>query len=265
MPAELWRCEWHYGACSCSCWTTYGIQSSNWHTISRKREQFSLPRSYGLSQAGKSFIWRKRFGDSTGCESTTYSPTEAVLNYLPAGIHLNLTISSWLLIIYYVVCTTQRIMIFHIHIASPSTWYTSIMSIEVTDMCEFNCNWISWHAHTCAFHALRWQNPFLRCVSHFFISISSFPFLISHVLVPTSSSAQSETEVIQTKIVVQSTYTSAITRSLLKWNGRDCDGSMHYAIELYCCHVTTFWNLIGTANFRAALLACMMLLCRSHC
>jgi len=51
---------------------------------------------------------------------------------------------------------------------------------------------------------------------------------------------------------MQSAYTSAIERSLLKWNGRDCDGSMHYAIEFYCCHVTTFWNLIGTANFQAA-------------
>jgi len=54
------------------------------------------------------------------------------------------------------------------------------------------------------------------------------------------------------KIVMQSAYTSAIEGSLLKWNGRDCDGSMHYAIEFYCCHVTTFWNLIGTANFQAA-------------
>ena len=90
-------------------------------------------------------------------------------------------------------CTTQsqRIVIFHIHIPSPSTWYTSIMSIEVTDMCEFNCNWISWHAHACAFLALRLQNLFLCCVSHFFVSIfiSSFPFLISHFLVPTFSSA----------------------------------------------------------------------------
>jgi len=29
---------------------------------------------------------------------------------------------------------------------------------------------------------------------------------------------------------MQSAYTSVIERSLLKWNGRDCDGSMHYAI-----------------------------------
>jgi len=51
---------------------------------------------------------------------------------------------------------------------------------------------------------------------------------------------------------MQSAYTSAIEGSLLKWNGRDFDSSMHYAIEFYCCHVTTFWSLIGTANFQAA-------------
>ena len=46
----------------------------------------------------------------------------------------------------------------------------------------------------------------------------------------------------------------ALARSskLLKWNGRDCNSSMHYAIGFYCCHVTAFWNLIGTANFQAA-------------
>jgi len=62
----------------------------------------------------------------------------------------------------------------------------------------------------------------------------------------------SEIEVVRTKIIMQSAYTSTIERSLLKWNGRDCDGSMHYAIGFYCCHVTMFWNLIGTANFQAA-------------
>ena len=41
-------------------------------------------------------------------------------------------------------------------------------------------------------------------------------------------------------------------QSVLNWNGCDCDGSMHYAIGFYCCRVTTFWNLIGTANFQAA-------------
>jgi len=39
---------------------------------------------------------------------------------------------------------------------------------------------------------------------------------------------------------MQSTYTSAIEQSLLKWNGRDCNGSMHFAIGFYCSHVTTF-------------------------
>ena len=42
---------------------------------------------------------------------------------------------------------------------------------------------------------------------------------------------------------MQSAYTSAIERSLLKWNGRDCDGSMHYAIEfllLSCDYVLKF-------------------------
>jgi len=37
---------------------------------------------------------------------------------------------------------------------------------------------------------------------------------------------------------VQSAYTSMIEQMLLKWNGRDCDGSMHYTIGFYCCHVT---------------------------
>jgi len=36
----------------------------------------------------------------------------------------------------------------------------------------------------------------------------------------------------ETKIVAQSTYTSTIEWSLSKWNGRDCDGSMHYTIIL---------------------------------
>jgi len=38
----------------------------------------------------------------------------------------------------------------------------------------------------------------------------------------------------------------------LKWNGHDCDSSMHDAIEFYCWHVTMFWNLIGTTSFQAA-------------
>ena len=54
------------------------------------------------------------------------------------------------------------------------------------------------------------------------------------------STTEVKIEVIRTKFVMQSAYTSAIDRSLLKWNGRDCDGSMHYAIWFYFCHVTTF-------------------------
>ena len=80
---------------------------------------------------------------------------------------------------------------------------TSIMSIEVTDTCEFH--WISWHAHavriscTASAHSrlyltklLPTENSFLRCVSHFhphfFVSVSR----VSHFLVPTFSSARIE-------------------------------------------------------------------------
>ena len=96
-----------------------------------------------------------RFGNPTGCESTTYSPIEAVLNYLPACIHLNLTtILSWLfhqLFLYY-----TRDPWFFIFILYHQV-YTSIMSIEVSDAREFNCNSTSWrvvHAYACAFHVL---------------------------------------------------------------------------------------------------------------
>ena len=66
------------------------------------------------------------------------------------------------------------------------------------------------------------------------------------------STTEVNLDVVRTNFVVQSAYTSTIEWSLLKWNGRDCDGSMHDAIGFYCCHVTTFWNLTGTANFQAA-------------
>jgi len=61
----------------------------------------------------------------------------------------------------------------------------------------------------------------------------------------------SEAEVVWTKIIVQSAYTSVIERSLLKWNGCVCDVWMQDAVGSYCCHVTMFWNLIGTADFLA--------------
>ena len=50
---------------------------------------------------------------------------------------------------------------------------------------------------------------------------------------------------------MQSAYTSEIEQSLLKWNGCNRDISIHDAIRFYCCHVTMFSNLIGTANFLA--------------
>ena len=49
----------------------------------------------------------------------------------------------------------------------------------------------------------------------------------------------SEIEVVQTKIVMQSAHTSAIEWSLLKWNGHDCDGSMHY----------TYWVLLLSCDY----------------
>ena len=62
----------------------------------------------------------------------------------------------------------------------------------------------------------------------------------------------SEIEVVRVKIVMQSAYTSAIERVLLKWNGRDCDSSMHYAIEFYCCHVirSEIWLVLPTFRQR---------------
>ena len=85
-----------------------------------------------------------------------------------------------------------------------------------------------------------------------FSSCENGAFLLVEATVCCRFYYRSEIEVVRTKIVMQSAYTSAIERSLLNWNGRDCDSSMHYAIGFYCCHVTTFWNLIGTANFQAA-------------
>jgi len=49
---------------------------------------------------------------------------------------------------------------------------------------------------------------------------------------------------------VLSAYTSAIERSLLKWNGHDCDVAMHVAVGFYCCHVAMFWygHLVWTRS-----------------
>jgi len=73
-----------------------------------------------------------------------------------------------------------------------------------------------------------------------FSSCENGAFLLMEATVCCPFYYWSEISVVQTKIVLKSAYTSAIERLLLKWNGRDCDGSMHYAIGLYCCHVTTF-------------------------
>jgi len=89
-------------------------------------------------------------------------------------------------------------------------------------------------------------------VIQFFFSCENGAFLLVEATVCSRFYYWSEIDVIRTKIIMQSTYTSAIERSLLNWNGRDCNDSMHYTIGFYCCHVTTFWNLIGTANFQAS-------------
>jgi len=77
-----------------------------------------------------------------------------------------------------------------------------------------------------------WEWGFPACGSNCLLSILLMKWNRSHM----------------NKIVIQSAYTSAIERSLLKRNGRDCNSSMHYTISF--CHVTTFWKLIGTANFQ---------------
>ena len=85
-----------------------------------------------------------------------------------------------------------------------------------------------------------------------FFQLWEWAFLLMESTVCSQFFYWSEVEVIRTKIVMQSAYTSAIERLLLKWNGRDCDCSMNYAVGFYCCHVTAFWNLIGTANYQVA-------------
>ena len=48
-------------------------------------------------------------------------------------------------------------------------------------------------------------------------------------------------EVVQTKIILHSAYTSVIKQSLLKWNENDCvEVSMHDAIQFNYCHVAIF-------------------------
>jgi len=58
----------------------------------------------------------------------------------------------------------------------------------------------------------------------------------------------SEIEVVRTNFIVQSTYTSAIEQLLLKWNGCDCDGSMHDAIGFTVVMWQRSKNWIGGAE-----------------
>jgi len=115
---------------------------------------------------------------------------------------------------------------------------TSTSSNCIRMWCHCNCN-------------ISFQQSSVRDTYNF-SSCENGAFLLVEATVCCRFYYWSEIEVVQTKIIVQSAYTSTIERSLLKWNGHDCDGSMHYAVGFYCCHVTTFWNLIGTANFLAA-------------
>jgi len=58
----------------------------------------------------------------------------------------------------------------------------------------------------------------------------------------------SEIKVVRTNFIVQSTYTSAIEQLLLKWNGCDCDGSMHDAIGFTAVMWQRSKNWIGGAE-----------------
>jgi len=93
-------------------------------------------------------------------------------------------------------------------------------------------------------------NRLVHVILTIFYQLRDWAFLLVEATLCCPFYYWSEIEVVRTKIVMQSAYTSAIERSLLKRNGCDCDGSIHYVIGFYCCHVTTFWNLIGTTNFQ---------------
>jgi len=70
--------------------------------------------------------------------------------------------------------------------------------------------------HSRAVGETAWQLPRVQTV----YGCNVTAIAISH-----SSSLVRAILVVLTKIVVQSAYTSVIERSLLKWNGRDCDGT----------------------------------------
>ena len=73
------------------------------------------------------------------------------------------------------------------------------------------------------------------CDTYNFFSCENGAFLLVEATVCCWFYYWSEIEVIRTKIIVQNTYTTAIERSLLKWNGCDCDGS--YAL----CKTVVMW------------------------
>ena len=83
-----------------------------------------------------------------------------------------------------------------------------------------------------------------------FSSCENGTFLLVEATVCSQFYYWSEIKVVQTKIILQSTFTSTIEWSLFIWNGRDSDGSVHCTIGFYCCHVTTFWLLLPTFRQR---------------
>ena len=92
-----------------------------------------------------------------------------------------------------------------------------------------NCTWLLHHGN-CNILLQQTSNSLVHVILANFSSCENGAFLLVEATVCCPLYYWSEIEVVRTKIVMQSTYTSAIEWLLLKWNGRDCDGSMHYAI-----------------------------------
>jgi len=67
-----------------------------------------------------------------------------------------------------------------------------------------------------------------------FVTSRQLQYLIQPVNTRLAHVILYQVEVIRIKIVMQSAYTSVIEQLLLKWNGHDCDSSMHDAIGFYC-------------------------------
>jgi len=78
--------------------------------------------------------------------------------------------------------------------------------------------------------------------TYIFLSCENGAFLLMEATVCCWFYYWSEVQVVPTTIIMQSAYTSVIERSLLKWNGHDCNSPMHDAIVFYCFHVTMFWR-----------------------